>query len=847
MKRLLLFIFISLIEQLVLAQTIQVSAPRQVKAGENFRVSFTISTQDVNGFKIGTIPNGLELITGPYTSMQSSIQNINGKVSSSSSVTYTYTLYAAKNGSYTISPSTATLSTKTIHSKPVAIVVSGTSTRNSGAPNMHNDYDEETTPRRTAGKVTDKDLFIRVSADKNTVYEQQPILLTYKVYTLLDLTQLEGKMPELTGFHTQEIPLPQQKSFHVERVNGKNYRCVTWSQYVMFPQVTGKLEIPSITYNGTLVQRIDNLDPMEAFLNGGANYTEIKKAIKAPSLSITVLPLPNKPANFSGGVGSFTISSSLDKKVLKSGDALVLRVVVNGVGNLKLLKQPVFDLPKDFDKYILVPRNQGSYTIGAIPFVYYDTAAKNYKTIQTTPLNIKVEKGAESSSRMESFDGEKLTDIQGIRKGYIDDFQSENPFWSSPLFYSLHGLILLIFVVTFLFLKKQQIDNLDVLGQKNKKASKEAAKRLKKARGLLQKEDANAFYDEVLKALWEYVGNKLNMPIEMLTRDNIIDKLSSLGVNENAIILFIKALDECEYARFAPGDKKGNMTKTYEYASDAIVNIDDAISNKKSNSTALKAILLFLGLQLFALSFVDVKVQAANISNTKIESIKDSADTNYQKGIYTQAIKAYQELLKVGESATLHYNLANAYYKTNNLALAVLNYERALHLSPNDKGIRANLQFVNSKLVDNFVPESQAPLVSFYYSVINAVTTTGWAILSLVALCLFVATFLIYRYVSSLKFQKISFTIAMLSVVLFILSNLFAYQQKRKLSEHNEAIVMSSKAEVFKTPNNSAKTEIILHEGTKVKIVDSDIKNWFEVSLPDGRSGWIKASLLERI
>ena len=168
-------------------------------------------------------------------------------------------------------------------------------------------------------------------------------------------------------------------------------------------------------------------------------------------------------------------------------------------------------------------------------------------------------------------------------------------------------------------------------------------------------------------------------------------------------------------------------------------------------------------------------------------------------------------------------------------------------MSPNDKGIRANLQFVNSKLVDNFVPESQAPLVSFYYSVINAVTTTGWAILSLVALCLFVATFLIYRYVSSLKFQKISFTIAMLSVVLFILSNLFAYQQQRKLSEHNEAIVMSSKAEVFKTPNNSAKTEITLHEGTKVKIVDSDIKNWFEVSLPDGRSGWIKASLLERI
>lgn len=208
---------------------IAVSVPSHVSAGENFRLSYTINTQDVDDFRAGTIPSGLELIAGPYTSQQSSYQMVNGHTSSSSSITFTYTLYAAKNGTFTIPSAHARVNGHNIYSRAVRVTVSGKARNNGGAPKMHQDDDrgQEPAMRAAGSAITSKDLFIKVTANKQRVHEQEPILLTYKVYTLVDLSQLEGKMPDLTGFHSQEIPLPQQKSFHIERVNGRAYRAVT--------------------------------------------------------------------------------------------------------------------------------------------------------------------------------------------------------------------------------------------------------------------------------------------------------------------------------------------------------------------------------------------------------------------------------------------------------------------------------------------------------------------------------------------------------------------------------------------------------------------------------------------
>lgn len=410
---------------------IAVSVPSHVSAGENFRLSYTINTQDVDDFRAGTIPSGLELIAGPYTSQQSSYQMVNGHTSSSSSITFTYTLYAAKNGTFTIPSAHARVNGHNIYSRAVRVTVSGKARNNGGAPKMHQDDDrgQEPAMRAAGSAITSKDLFIKVTANKQRVHEQEPILLTYKVYTLVDLSQLEGKMPDLTGFHSQEIPLPQQKSFHIERVNGRAYRAVTWSQYLMYPQMTGTLKIPSITFKGIVVEENRNVDPFEAFLNGGSGYVEVKRNIEAPGLTVQVDPLPSKPADFSGGVGKFNISAQLSKKEVRAGDPVTLRVVIGGTGNLKLIKQPVVNFPKDFDKYdpkvtdktkltssgvggnmvydfLIVPRNQGKYTIPSVTFTYYDTDANTYKTLKTTPFTITVAPG----------DGKVLQSRSTIRK-----------------------------------------------------------------------------------------------------------------------------------------------------------------------------------------------------------------------------------------------------------------------------------------------------------------------------------------------------------------------------------------------------------------------------------------------
>ena len=292
MKRTVLFLIVSLYVCHVVAQTLTANAPSHVAVGEQFRLSYTVNTQNVSDFHVGDIPDAFEVLMGPSRSSQSSFQIINGHTSQSSSITFTYIVVAVKNGTFTIAHVTA--EGKQVASGTLKITVSGQAQSGQGG-GQRQQQQMQSQPRAAGSPISGSDLFIRVSANKKRVHEQEPILLTYKVFTLVDLTQLEGKMPELNGFHTQEVPLPQQKSFKIENVNGRPYRTVTWSQYVMFPQITGKLSIPSITFNGIVIQQNRNIDPFEAFFNGGSGYVEVKKQIQAPGIEIQVDPLPQRP------------------------------------------------------------------------------------------------------------------------------------------------------------------------------------------------------------------------------------------------------------------------------------------------------------------------------------------------------------------------------------------------------------------------------------------------------------------------------------------------------------------------------------------------------------------------
>lgn len=840
------------------AQRLVADAPAEVAVGEQFRLTYTVNTQNVNGFRVGTIPAELEVLMGPSTSSQSSFQMVNGHTSSSSSITYTYIICANKAGTYSIPAAHISVGGKTIASNQLRIKVSGASRQ--GAQGQQGQGQGEGGLRPAGSRISGSDLFIKVSANKRRVHEQEPILLTYKVYTLVDLTSLKGNMPDLKGFHTQEVQLPQQKSYKIETVNGRPYRTVTWSQYVMFPQITGKLEIPSITFDGIVIQQNRDVDPFEAFFNGGSGYVEVKKKIKAPGLTIQVDPLPARPAGFSGGVGSFTISAQLNKTDIKANNPVTLRVIVSGRGNLKLIKKPEVKFPKDFDTYdakvtdktkltsngvegnmvydfLAVPRNQGKYEIPPIEFVYYDTEANAYKTVKTQAFTLNVAKGSGSASVSDytgdAADDQLNKDIRGIKTGDADVHDIGDFFFGSTAYWVAMCVLAAIFVSLFVVFRHRAIANANIDRMRGKKANKVATKRLKKANRLMLDGKASLFYDEVLRALWGYVGDKLSIPVEKLSRENISQRLAERSVGDETIALFIGALDECEFERYAPGDVKGNMSKTFEAAMTAIMRIEETMKKRKKSAAATATVLL-----LALMAWLPSDAGAITKAN---------ADSAYARQQYQQAIKDYEELLHDGVSAELYYNLGNAYYRTDNITRAVLNYERALLLSPGDGDIRFNLQMARSKTIDKITPESEMFFVTWYHALVNIMSVDGWARTALVSFALAIVLALAYLFSARIWVRKVGFFGGLAFIAVFILANLFAYQQRQELVNRTGAIIISSAVPVKSTPSKSGTDLFILHEGTKVEITDGTMRGWKEIRVADGKEGWIETSKIEII
>ena len=345
----------------------------------------------------------------------------------------------------------------------------------------------------------------------------------------------------------------------------------------------------------------------------------MKKQIKAPGITIQVDPLPQRPANFSGGVGQYTISASLDKTEVKANDPVKLRVTVSGAGNMKLLKQPVVKFPKDFDSYdakvtdntklttqglegsivydfLAVPRHQGEFEIPAIEYTYFDTRSNAYKTVKTESFKLSVAKG-DGTGTVATFNGQedvKLlnSDIHYIKTGMTRQRGINDFFFGSTGYWTLLAVLLLGFISLFIIFRRRAIENANIVKQRAGKANKVATKRLKKAAKLMKEGKQGEFYDEVLRALWGYVGDKLNMPVEQLSRENISQQLSAHQVSSETIQQFIGALDECEFARYAPGDATGNMNKVYEAAMTAITQI--ATTMKKGGRAPLAVLVIML-------------------------------------------------------------------------------------------------------------------------------------------------------------------------------------------------------------------------------------------------------------
>ena len=576
------------------------SAPDAVAVGDQFRLSYTITTQDVRDFRVASI-RGFDVLMGPSRSTQSSVQIINGKTTSTQSITFTYILMAKTEGEYTIPGATVTADGNQMVSNSVKIkVLPADKSSQSGQQ------------RGTTGSATisGNDLFITGTINKTTVYEQEAILLTYKIYTQVDLRGFDNvKLPDFKGFHSQEVELPTNRRWGLEHYKGRNYQTTIFRQFVLFPQQSGKLTIDAARFDASIAvaTQVDPFD-FDSFFNGGGGSYMVKKSLFTPKLTIDVKALPDKPADFSGGVGDLNISSSINSTSVKTNDAVTVKLVISGTGNLKLLSNPEVKFPEDFEiydpksennfrltsdglsgnkviEYLAIPRNPGDYKIPPVSFTYFDVKSKSYKTLTTEGYDLHVEKGEGNATQtIANFTNkEELKvlneDIRFIKQNEVKLTPRGSFFFGTPGYWLFYLIPALVFIVFFIIYRKQIAANANMAKVRTRKANKVAVKRLKLAGKLLADNKKDAFYDEVLKALWGYVSDKLSIPMSRLSKDNIEEELRNYGVDDALIAEFLKVLDNCEFARFAPADANQGMDKIYAEALDIISKMEGSIKH----------------------------------------------------------------------------------------------------------------------------------------------------------------------------------------------------------------------------------------------------------------------------
>ena len=592
--------------------TFTAQAPKAVVVGERFRITYKVNTRDAKEFRAPDMKN-IQILTGPATSTSSSTTIINGQRTDNTTITYTYTAVASEVGEVELDGATIKAGGKQITSNKLTIKVLPPD-QAAQTQSAQGQGSSQSSSRPSSGQgsqtVGADDLFMLATVDKTTVYEQEALLLTFKIYKLpsVDLQTMSNTMPDIKNCHVQQVELPSNKEFNLEHYNGRNYQTMVWSQYVLFPQHSGELDIPATPFEGTIAQRVENNsgDIFDMFFNS-SRFMEVKKDLTSKPIKINVKPLPQgKTDSFYGGVGDFSISSTISSTDVTANDAVTVRVILSGTGNMKLVKTPEMKFPQDFDiydpkienkytikggrqsgnkvyEYLIIPRHAGQYTIPALEFQYFDPKSASYKTIKTDEYTLNVARGqggGESQGSVSYVSKEDLKFVgQDVRFHSTPmKLQSDSSqFFGSLLFWLCMALPLVILTVLVVISRKRVADNANMAKVRAGKASSVATKRLKVARKLMKENRKDQFYDEMMRALLGYFGDKLSIPVAELSKENIEAELKRRKVADEPVKQVIALLDDCEFARYAPGDDTGRMDRLYEQAAGVIGQIENSI------------------------------------------------------------------------------------------------------------------------------------------------------------------------------------------------------------------------------------------------------------------------------
>lgn len=599
MKRFILLIFLAMLAGISAVQAqveFTVKPPTRVYEGQRFPVTYRLTNAKGSDLKVSQI-NGCTLLYGPSLSESQSYQMINGRASSTSATEYTYYYKADKAGSFTIPAATIIADGKRLSTKAVTFTIHSVDDQNTPASNRPVDVDDIDT--QAAGRrVNSDDVFVRIILSKSSAYEQEAIGCTIKLYTKYSISSfLPTRQPAFDGFLIQEVDL-QPTLNEMETYNGQSYMTAVLKKCIIFPQKSGKLTINSGTYDISVVQ----YEKVNMGMFQVSQPKEAKIKVNSNSASINILPLPQpQPDGFSGAVGTFTVDSRLVGNSFRTNDPATLIYTINGTGNIKYLKEPVIDFPTEFEQYTpssdikaevlgndvsgsitieytFVPQSVGNFTIGSDKFVYFDPQSKQYVTLNTPTYPIKVAKGVSVPTATDQKEVEnKNSDIRHIFLGDKNPQKQHTPAVYETWYWMLYLGLLAVAIAVIAFNRRNARLNADTDGRRTAKASKVARRRLKAAEGFMKAGNSEKFYEEMLRALWGYLSDKLSMPVSQLTRDNISATLTSKGYPEESTNEIVAVLDDCEMARYTP-DSSSRIDSVYDRGVNAINKLE---SNRK--------------------------------------------------------------------------------------------------------------------------------------------------------------------------------------------------------------------------------------------------------------------------
>jgi len=587
------------------------TAKAQVVVGEQFRVVFTVNSEGKD-FR-GPDFKGFSVLSGPNTSSSFSTQIINGQIARSVSYSYTYYLLADQEGRYTIGPATIIVNGQQYTSNGLTINVIKGQTAPKASPGSQQRPSRSGQEPSSGQSLGKDDVFLRVSTDNQSPWMGEQVILTYKIYTRRQISLPSAMVqPSLPGFWTEDL-LKDEKQYRQteETINGSKYVVVEFKRIAAFPQKTGELSIPA--FEVEVAARVQSQrrtgDPFFDNFFGGSffnTYQDIPVTLRSQPLTLKVraLPLTGRPAGFSGAVGSFTFSGEVDRTQLSTNDALTIKYVLSGTGNLMMAEAPEVGFPSDFEvydprvsdrftanrsglsgsrsfEYIAIPRVPGSFGIKEMTFSYFDPSSDRYKTIRVPAFALEVvrgegEQGNGTISAVSQEDVKFIgSDIRFLKTGDAGLRMQGASFFLSPGFILLAILPLLLFGLSLVFWKRRTDYLSDYGAVRRRRATRLARKHLRTAYSRLKSGNGEGYYEAISQAIWGYLGDRFNLPLASLTLDNAEEKLRNHQVNEPSVEELKALIGDAEFARFAPPEGREARKDMYARAMEVITRIEN--------------------------------------------------------------------------------------------------------------------------------------------------------------------------------------------------------------------------------------------------------------------------------